>query len=117
MKEKINYVGTGIASRFPNNKIELHRKLLREDYRPLKEEIIEHEKKHTTKGYHWRDFCLDVRGFKHKWLYLKFILTTPSSWTQFLPISKRENTIYVDPSASILWLLVIGVIIWIIMSL
>jgi hypothetical protein len=117
MKEKIKYVGTGIANRFSENRIELHKKLKREAYKPLRKEIIAHEKQHSPLGYHWRDLWLDLKGFRHKWLYWKFILTTPSSWTQFSPIMKREDTLYVDPSVSILWVIAIGVIIWIITML
>lgn len=108
MKKKvfeINLVNYGIANRFPNNYIEIHKKLDTPQYYPLFLEILEHEKKHTDKGFSFVDIALDFKGFENKKLYRKFILTTPSSWIQFSPIYKNSKGKYfLDPMVLFFWI-------------
>lgn len=103
----LNVVSKGIANRFPGKRIEMHKKLCYMPvYRPLYDEILKHEIAHTDMHYSWADFLLDVKGFRNKGLYWRFILTTPSSWWQFLPIYRDSyGTYYLDWSIIILYLL------------
>lgn len=92
-KFKIIKVNKGIANRFPNSVIEIHGKLYLPEYSELLLEIIAHEKEHTD-SWTVKDIALDIVGFRHKIKYAKFILTTPSSWWQFIPIYKAQDGQY-----------------------
>lgn len=109
----ITYVNYGIASRYPNKEIDINYKLKNPKYRKLLREIIEHEKKHTDKGYSNYDFALDMEGFKNKGLYWHFILNHPSAWLQMLPMVIRKGRMFFDINVFILWICSI-LIIWLI---
>lgn len=106
-KFKIYFVDYGIANRFSNYTIEIHKKLRQPQFAPLLKEIIEHEKKHTDKGFNWKDFLLDLNGFRNKRLYNKFIISTPTAWVQFVPLYYSRDRYYWDWSVFFLWILAI----------
>ena len=108
-KFKIYYVKYGIANRMKNQIIEVHQKLLCEKYKPLLLEIVEHEMKHSDKGYSRKDFILDTKGFKHRRLYNLFIITTPSAWLQFSPLYYSRGKWYWDWSVFLLFILIMFV--------
>lgn len=111
----IEFVNHGIANRFSDNRIEVHSKLLRPQFKDLLREILNHEKIHQTGNYGLYDFKLDLRGFKNKELYRYFILTTPSSWLQFLPIYPSKGKIYFDVALLASWgafLAFVGALSW-----
>jgi hypothetical protein len=89
-KIKILQVNKGIANRFPNGLIEINKKLSSDRYSDLYNEIITHEVSHSDIGWEFKDFMLDLRGFKNKKKFWQFVFTTPNSWWQFLPIYKSS---------------------------
>lgn len=112
---KVQSIGHGIASR-QGNSIFIHKKL--KDYdRNLYKAILDHEKAHTS-GYSPRDIALDthigqLRGYKRK--YWGFILTHPSSWTEFFPFVRinGKNMININMIAFYVFILTVGaVVIW-----
>lgn len=108
MKYKIELVNHGIANRFPDGVIQIHKKMAKDlIYRPLLREIIEHEMYHTDTGYSWHDFKLDLKGFKNKGLYRRFVLTTPSAWVQFSPVYKANKRWYFDMTLLISYSIII----------
>ena len=106
-KYKVQYVNKGIANRYPNHRIELHKKLKSPLYKPLQDEILRHEKGHTDKGYSFHDLKHDFAWIKHKRLYWQFILSTPSSWWQFSPLYKSKGKIYFDLTLTFFWIIII----------
>lgn len=90
---KIEYVDSGVANRFSDGTIELNKKL--KDYPKLRGQIIRHELNHTPNSkLNKKDFLHDVTitDQVNQWEVLKFMLTTPSSLSQILPLyysSKR----------------------------
>ncbi len=93
---KIEYTNYGIACRIGNTIIV--NRALRE--RPeLFEAIIRHEVEHTHR-LALKDLILDLRikqlgPFRKE--YWKFVLTHPSSWTEFLPIGFYKGKILINP--------------------
>ena len=85
MKPKITEVNHGIACRI-GDKIYVNNKLKK--YNPyLYSSIILHEISHTS-GFSLNDIAIDLnnkhlKGMKKE--YWKFVLTHPSSWTEFFP--------------------------------
>ncbi len=110
----IEYVGYGMANRFTDKYIEIHKKLKQPQYSDLLKEIIEHEISHTDEGYKWYDLALDLKGFKNKWQYYKFIITTPTSWVQFIPIYKSRRGWHIDISIFMLWVFAI-LVTWVVL--
>lgn len=92
MEQKFQIIRTnkGIANRFNNGVIEINEKLFDSGYENLLKEILQHEKEHSDIGWNCKDFMLDLRGFKNRQLYTSFIITTPNSWWQFLPLYKSS---------------------------
>lgn len=86
-KLKIVYRNYGIADRFEDGTVELHKGL--NDYPELKKSIITHELRHTDqKGFTKRDLLHDLSTpdqIKTATM-LKFMIKNPSSLVQFLPI-------------------------------
>ena len=105
-KFKVIFVPYGIANRYSGRIIEVHEKLLDTKYRALLYEIVKHEMSHSDSGYSRKDFFLDISGFKNRKQYWNFILTTPSSWWQFLPLYKSRGRFFWDWSVFLLWLFV-----------
>ena len=103
MKWTVEYVNYGIGNRFPGRYIELNNKLKKKLYSPLHDEILNHEKGHSE-SYSIHDIKHDIGWLKNKNLYRKFVLTTPNSWVQFLPIYKSQRGWAVDVTLSTLWL-------------
>lgn len=97
----------GIANRF-DNRIEIHKKLFLPKYKPLFNEIIKHEIEHSDKWWTFRDLRHDISPFKNKWMYRKFILTTPSSWIQFSPIYPSQGMWYLDITLLIFYAVIGG---------
>lgn len=118
---RIAFVDHGIANRFSGKYIEVNRKLLRPEYEPLFFELLNHEMQHTDRGYTLKDIKLDTEGFKNKWLYYKFIITTPSSWNQFFPFYKSRGRWVLDLGLLWTWFIaamVTGILsLWIIIRL
>ena len=104
---QIDIVNKGIANRFSNYRIEIHKKLLQERYAPLLSEILFHEASHTDKWWSVKDLSLDIGGFRNRALYWNFILSTPSSWCQFLPLYKSKGIYYLDFSLVIFWIVLL----------
>jgi hypothetical protein len=98
----IEYVNFGIASRYGSGLIEINKKLLEPEYEDLLNEILNHELAHSN-NYGIRDLALDIKGFKHKKQYWTFVLTTPNSWVQFIPINYRNRTLIFDRTIFIGW--------------
>jgi len=101
----LTYTRYGIGNRFPGGCIELHRKLKTPFYLPLHNEILKHELKHTDKGFTYEDLIHDLSWLKHKRLWWKFVLTTPSSWIQFFPLYPHNKKIHIDVNLIILWII------------
>ena len=99
----IKVVKYGIANRFPGRRIEINHRMLQERYKPLLQEILEHEMSHTDEGYTSHDLWLDFQGFKDKSLYHSFIFRNPSSWVQYSPFYRSEGRWYTDISLLIFW--------------
>ena len=112
-KFNIIEVDKGIANRLPNYTIEINRKLNQEEYIQLLHEIKIHEMKHSE-GFAFKDILLDLKGFKHKKLYWKFVFSNTSSWWQFLPFYKAsDKKIYWDLTLLLAWgisLFLIGIL-------
>ena len=73
----------------------------------LYNQLIKHEKKHTS-NYSIKDIMLDINNKELKGVkkeYWKFILTNPSSWTLFLPLTYSNKKMYIDPIMCFIWLL------------
>ena len=82
----IYYVNKGIGNNF-GDRIELHKKLRNPEWKPLHDAILEHEMSHTSRTFSTKDLMLDTKSTEPRRMW-KFILTTPSSWWQFLPLYK-----------------------------
>ena len=96
----------GIASRCGDT-IYYHKELPK--YKKLYKQIIKHEKAHTN-DFEWQDIMIDFRGKYlkgHKLEYYKFILTHPSSWTEFLPINRLNNQFTYNPTMIVVWIFII----------
>lgn len=93
---KRNY---GIADRFSDGTIEIHKKL---DYYPeLKTALLKHERGHThSNRVTKKDFIHDMTTNSQVPMkkMIRFLVTTPSAWVQFLPIyyTKRRGWIKDD---------------------
>lgn len=109
--KEINY---GIASRIGST-VYLHKGLRK--YPELREALIQHELGHSS-GYTKKDL-LDDFGIKelrsHKKDYYNFILNTPSSWSEYLPVCRYEGQWIISPTLALYWLFAIGVS-WIVVS-
>jgi len=104
--KKINY---GIACRIGDT-IYYNSKL--DNYPTLLNAILQHEHNHTS-NFSLKDVTLDlvnkeIRDLKKD--YYSFILSNPSSWTEFLPCWKYENSLVWNPLISALWLIVGGML-------
>lgn len=110
-KPKIKEINNGIASRV-EGVVYLNKRLRK--YPKLRKALIAHELEHSS-GYNLKDLEMDVFNEHikdHKRDYYAFVLSNPSSWTEFLPINKVGKTILINPSACLLWIL--GIFIFII---
>jgi len=101
---KTNY---GIASRC-GDVVRVNRRL--DKYPKLKKVIIDHELYHSTK-YNFEDLTMEfsisqLKGLR--WNYYNFILTHPSCWTEYSPVSFEDKEIKVSLSILIFWLFAIG---------
>lgn len=93
----------GIASR-SGNIISVNRRLNK--YPELKEAIIDHEMYHSF-NYNFDDLSMEfgipqLDGFKLQ--YYKFILTNPSTWTEYSPICIQNKQIKLSPTMFLFWL-------------
>jgi len=104
MKSKIKIVETewGIANRFPNGVIEIHKDL--KSFPALHKAILKHERSHTNKEFSWHDFMLDLKGSGNRKELFKFIIRRPKTWIQFLPIYYQKGKGFVfDYNLMIIW--------------
>jgi hypothetical protein len=105
----------GIASR-SDNEIFINRRLNK--YPELKDAIIDHEMHHSF-GYSFDDLTMEfgipqLDGFKLQ--YYKFILTNPSTWTEYSPIWIQNKEIKLSPTMLFFWISTI-LFFWIIFKL
>lgn len=85
-KEKVIYVDWGVANRFEDGTIELHKDLQLPEYYFLKEQILCHERAHDhSKGF-WHNVKVDMFGFVGSKGLLEFMSTRPKTWVQILPL-------------------------------
>ena len=105
----VNFIETkyGIASR-SGDTISFNRRLNK--FPELKDAIISHEMQHSTK-YSYEDltmeFCIpQLEGFK--WQYYSFILSNPSTWTEYSPICIQDKEIKISPTMIVFWLATIA---------
>lgn len=105
---KLRLTDWGIANRFPD-RIEINKGILKTEYHPLFYELIEHEVNHSS-GWGTKDFLLDLKGFNHKKLYWKFVLTHPKSWVNFFFLYRSSGTWYFDVSIFIVWMISIIIV-------
>lgn len=103
---KIKYTKYGFAARV-GDIIYLSKDL--DKYPELKENLIKHEKAHTS-NYAWKDIMIDWKGehlHETKKQQYKFILTHPKSWTQVIPFWIYNKRLVVDPVLCVVWTLII----------
>ena len=109
---KFKELNHGIASRCGDT-IYLNKRL--QNYPVLREALLEHESRHSP-GYGIKDLKMDfsiheLRG--HKKEYYKFIISTPSSWTEYSPIVLVDGKIKFSPTIALFWgfaIIVIGLV-------
>lgn len=102
MEIKIKEIGYGIASRI-GSIVYLNKDLVK--YPELRNALIEHELGHSS-GYSKKDLFDDLsikelKGLKKK--YYEFILTHPSSWTEYLPAYKYEGKWIISLTSFLIW--------------
>lgn len=101
--KEINY---GIASRIGST-VYLHNGLKK--YPELRDAFLQHEERHSS-GFNFKDIIYDF-GIKElkdlKKQYYTFILTHPSSWTEYLPICRYNNKWIFSPSIALIWIFAI----------
>ena len=111
---EIRYVDYGVANNF-GDYIEINKNL--KQYPKLHYPILQHELRHSKGG-----FMNDVNNdfFKkvgyNTWDYLKFMITHPKSWTQWLPFyyTRSKGFVYdINLSIFMVFLMVyISILIW-----
>ncbi len=109
--EKINH---GIACRLGNT-IFINNRLTEQP--DLYAAIIAHERKHSS-GFTWNDVVLDLDNKELKKLkreYYLFIITHPSSWTEFFPFWFYEGKFVLNPMITFIYFvsLIFSRFIWI----
>lgn len=110
---KIKEIDYGIACRIGN--IIYVNKNLKEN-KELYESIIKHERSHSN-SFNMTDITLDlVNSHLHglKWQYYMFLLTHPSTWSEFLPIGYYDKKFVFNPIITGFYLIIGGLfgIIW-----
>ena len=108
----ITEINHGIASRIGDN-IYINKKIKKYDM-GLFMALLEHEEAHTS-GYKWKDIKMDmvndsIKNKKRE--YYGFILTHPSSWTEFLPIQRIDNRWICDPLMTLIMLMLLMLLIY-----
>lgn len=109
---EIRLTNRGIGNRYKNKIIEINEKLAtNRDYRPLYDEIIRHEMSHSDSENNLHDLMLDLKGFNNRYLYWKFVVTTSSSWWQFLPLYKSSfGVMHLDINLMRFWAIFIVIL-------
>jgi len=75
----------------------MHEKLKHDEYKEIREKILEHEKTHDLENrYTLCDMMHDARHTKIDLDLVYFIITTPSSWLQFSPLIYFEKQLIID---------------------
>jgi len=108
----INETKYGIAYRIKDD-IYINNNLKK--YPDLRKAIISHELKHS-KGFTKKDIAIDIFNDdleKFKKQYYAFILTHPSTWTEFLPITIKKKTIIINPIMILFWIITIAFILFV----
>lgn len=109
-KPKIKWIDYGVACRIDDT-IYINKELKKR--KQLCRKIIEHEKDHTS-GLSGHDIRIDLFN-KHlngnRAEYYSFIMTTPSSWVEFLPFGFYEGRFAFNPFMAAFWLFTI-ILLW-----
>ena len=102
---KVLYCNRGLANNFLTH-IEINKKL--KYNKPLRDYIVKHELGHK-KGFDLsHEFKIDWKIIPYLFL---FVLTTPSTWFDFLPVQKKGKNIVYDLNLLILYgLVILGII-------
>jgi len=113
---QVKFINHGIACRIGDT-IYLNKELLYYNMK-LAAAILRHEKNHSS-SYKLSDIKQDlsIKELKDmKGEYLSFVLTNPSSWTEFLPVCSYEGNLVWNPTLTFTYLLVIGlgVVLWLV---
>jgi len=110
----VNEISKGIACRI-GNQIYINKGLKK--YPKLQKAIIKHEINHTS-GFTMHDVKMDLVNNElkgHKVDYYKFVLTHPSSWTEFFPFDCYEGRFVYSIANTFIWFLAFitaGGILW-----
>ena len=109
----IKLINYGIACRIANT-IYINRKLLK--HPALLKKILKHELQHSP-SFIIKDFLMDLHNEHlegNKLEFYLFVLTTPSSWYEFLPFGKYAGSWVINPTLLLFWtgIIAIGGIIW-----
>jgi hypothetical protein len=78
-------------------------------YPKLLRAILSHEKKHSD-GFTLADVTMDIQNKEIqsvKGQYYKFLLSTPSAWTELLPCWKYEGRLVWNPLITLTWIIAI----------
>jgi len=106
----------GIASRIGDD-IYINKKLKKDI--GLYYAILNHEIDHSS-GYTWKDISIDISNphlSNLKLRYYKFLLSHPSTWTEFIPFAYRDNQLVINPTMLIVYiiftvLILLGCFVW-----
>lgn len=112
MRPKVVYVPYGVANRYTDNVIEVHKDL--KDFPNLLKPILKHEMSHSdVPGLTWADFKIDFFGnisLKRRNLY-RFMLSRPNTWVQILPFYFHPKRGFViDLNRSIFYLICLFIV-------
>lgn len=103
LKPKVVYCSKGLANCYPEeNRIEINNKL--KYNKPLRDYIIKHELGHKEEFDLSHEFKIDWKMMPS---LLFFVLSTPSTWFDFLPVQRKGKNIVYDLNLLILYGLVI----------
>lgn len=105
---KIRYAKYGLANFF-GNYIEINEKLKYD--KALRDYIVKHELGHSVNfdlGYEFLDGLKMFKTPKMSGKLLWFYITTPTAWTDLLPIQIKKKAIIYDVNLSILYAIIIG---------
>lgn len=112
---QIKYSDWGIACRVKDI-IYLNKKL--KQYPKLHNALLQHEQEHSS-GFTWKDIKIDLDNHYLKNLKLKywqFVLSTPKSWVELIPIYFKDGNMLLNPLILLMWgntILIVGIIGWI----
>jgi len=109
---KIEEVNFGIACRIKNT-IYINKKLKLPKWKNLYETILNHELSHSN-NFTKQDIINDINNYdlhSVKKEYSKFVLSTPSSWVEYLPFWFYKGTFALSPSVTFVWIIFLIILI------